>query len=389
MSFSPKSYVKVELYTTASDAFTLGVSKLGGTDKLSSSTKQWIDITDNVIRLNTTTGPALISGVYTQPQPGTLSLDLQSADLDPNFNLRIRNGLDIRVTALTTPNFTFWYGRTTSVYATYLHDGQNIVTIQATDLLSLAMNGSRTSSWSAQTAKARFEAIMSTLGFTSRSIPPTYTAASMAALTLDNRSLGDMLTELAKCELGIIYWIADPFRNQDGYVVFDDRTLLQDVNLYTPEYYFSDVHSTSTSHSCYSSIDIGADLDRMTNSIYAAYATTTTTVRKSNADQVALYGTQQLDITLELNPVGTALADWVDVALARPIPRTVKRIQARAVGPTGVLQKHVKATVNETASIIKTIGANTIDTQLLISNVSHSIDSDGWFMDIELWSGLS
>jgi hypothetical protein len=127
----------------------------------------------------------------------------------------------------------------------------------------------------------------------------------------------------------------------------------------------------------------------MTNDIKATYQTSTTSVSKTNTDQVQLYGSQRLDITLALNPAGTALADWVDVALARPLPRTARRIQARAVGPTGVLQKHVKATVNEVARVVKTIGANTIDTQLLISNVSHTIDSDGWLMDLELWSGLS
>lgn len=388
MAFSPKSYVKVEMFISASDAFTLGVSKLG-TDKLSSSTATWTDVTDSVVRISTTTGPALVAGIYPQPQPGTMSVDLQSATLDPNFNARIRNGVNIRVTALTTPNFCFWYGRITSVYATYLHDGQNIITIQATDLLNQAMNASRTSSWSSQTTGARFDSLMSTLGYSARKISPGSSAATMAALPLETRSTGDMLTEVVKCELGIMYWIADPFQTQDGYIVFDDRTTLEDVNLYTPDYQFSDIHSTSTSHSCYSSIDIGADLDRMTNDIYAIYATSTTSVRKQNDDQVQLYGSQRLDITLELNPAGTALADWVDVALARPLPRTVKRIQARAVGPTGVLQKHVKATVNETARIVKTIGANTIDTQLLISNVSHTIDSDGWLMDIELWSGLS
>ena len=388
MAFSPKSYVKVEMFISASDAFTLGVSKLG-TDKLSSTGATWTDVTDNVVRIQTTTGPALIAGIYPQPQPGTLSLDLQSATLDPNFNARIRNGVNIRVTALTTPNFCFWYGRITSVYATYLHDDQNIITIQATDLLDRAMNASRTSSWSAQTTLARFDALMSTLGYSGRKISPPFTSASMAALPLDTRSTGDMLTEIVKCELGSIYWIADPFQTQDGYVVFDDRSAFQNINLYTPDYEFSDIHSTAASHSCYSSIDIGADLDRMTNDIYAIYATSTTSVRKQNTDQVQLYGSQRLDITLELNPVGTALADWVDVALARPLPRTVKRIQARAVGPTGVLQKHVKATVNEVARIVKTIGSNTIDTQLLISNVSHTIDSDGWLMDIELWSGLS
>ena len=389
MSFSPKSYVKVEVLIPASDAFVLGISKLGSTDKLSATGKTWTDITDYVVRLQTTTGPALVAGIYPQPQPGTLSLDLQSATLDPNFNQRLRNGVDIRVTALTSPTFCFWYGRITGVYTTYLYDDQNIVTIQAIDLLDRVMNASRTSSWTAQSAKDRFDALMATLGFTSRSFSPPTTAVTMAALPLETRSTGDMLTELVKCELGSIYWVADPFQGQDGYIWFDDRSELENVNLYTPDYEFSDVHSTATSHSCYSSIDIGADLDRMTNDIKATYATSTTSVAKTNPDQVQLYGSQRLDITLALNPAGTALADWVDVALARPLPRTAKRIQARAVGPTGVLQKHVKATVNEVARVVKTIGSNTIDTQLLISNVSHTIDSDGWLMDLELWSGLS
>lgn len=388
MAFSPKSYVKVEVLIPAATAFVLGVSKLG-TDKLSATGKVWTDITDDVVRLQTTTGPLLVAGIYPQPQPGTLSLDLQSATLDPNFNQRIRNGVDIRVTALTSPTFCFWYGRITGVYTTYLYDDQNIVTIQATDLLDRAMNASRTSSWTAQSAKARFEALMSTLGYTSRSISPASTVATMAALSLDTRSTGDLLTEVVKCELGTIYWAADSAQTQSGWIVFDDRSELQNIQSMSPNFEFSDIHSTATSHSCYSSIDIGADLDRMTNDIKATYQTSSTSVSKVNQDQVDLYGSQRLDITLGLNPAGTALADWVDVALARPLPRTVKRIQARAVGPTGVLQKHVQASVNSIARVVKTIGANTIDTQLLISNVSHTIDSDGWLMDLELWSGLS
>lgn len=460
--FSPKSYVKVEMFISASDAFTLGISKLG-TDKLSATGATWTDVTDSVVRVQTSTGYSLISGIYTQPQPGTLSLDLQSATLDPNFNARIRNGVNIRVSALTSPVRCIWYGRITSVYATYLHDGQNIVTIQATEPLDTAMNRTRTSSYPTESSDSRFTGLMTTLGFGSKYLLTGPFSATMAALPRDNRSTGDLLTEVVKAELGAIYWAADPGQTQDGYIIFEGRYELQNaLSISSANYFFSDVHSTASTHSCYSSIDIGADLDRMTNRItatcdtqrtktttaatgtgttstltvgsghgfvagdvvnvsgvvpggyngtYTLSSITSTTISyandaigaqtqagtvgvdvnitQANTDQVQLYGSQNLDVTVSLDPSGSQLQTWVNVALNRPMPRTVRRIQARAVGPAGVFQNHVAASPNDVASIVKTIGTNTIDTKLLISNVSHTIDSDGWLMDIELWSGLS
>ena len=206
--------ITVEFDTTKLDAFTLGISPLGGTDVLSAGTIVWSAITTTDIRKL-----SIRRGRTREDQavnPGTLTLVLENftSKYDPDNSSSPYNwngysllsaGLGVRVSAT-------WSGTTYIIYRGYLEQldvDQSldpIATFQFTD--ALAWLGRQTvaaisSSYSGDTTSTRLGRILDAAGWDSglRSISGSRT---MQPTTFGDTalSLGD---QVSRCEFGRFY----------------------------------------------------------------------------------------------------------------------------------------------------------------------------------------
>jgi hypothetical protein len=386
MTFNIKTDIKFELYLPASGDFVLGVSKLG-VDKLSSSAGSWVDIAANLASLDTSVGPQVLSGIYTQTDPGMISATFQSATYDPNFNGRVRVGVNIRIQVYQAGAWFYMFrGRISDLSVVYNYDGSNVVTLQAYDYLQRFLN---------ETSGDTFYApIGTTTGLTmerlAQSIP--------AACTIDmdggyagvdeyylgaDYSVGDLANKCLLAELGLLW-----YESSNDTLYFKNRLFVADALTGSAIYAFSDVHSTATSHVCFTDLRIGASTDQLANKIIATYFDGTGRAVSVNGDSYGLYGPQILEIAVPVWDGGTGLRDWAIAVRKRPIQKTVQEIVFKGVNRAGELYSATKVKVGDVVSVVKTIGSNTIDEKFVVTNVRHSINPDVWQTTLELWKGI-
>jgi hypothetical protein len=386
MTFNIKTDIKFELYLPASGDFVLGISELGGTDVLSSNAGSWVDIAANLASINTSVGPQVQSGIYTQSDPGMISATFQSATYDPNFNGLVRAGIEVRIQAYQNGAWFYMFrGRIADLSVVYNYDGSNVVTLLAYDYLQRFMNEiiENFSDVGGYNTGLMVEYI--SLLANNSLIPLTYDlgVAKLRAYSLGDYSVGTIANDCVLAELGL-FW----YESRDNRMNFRDRNFIATQLAGSATYDFSDVHSTATSHVCYSDVRIGASSDQLTNVITATYDDGTGEKTRLNRDSYQLYGPQNLDIALPLWQGGTDLFDWIGDAVNRPVQKTVQEITFKGTNRTGDLYSATKIKVGDVVSVVKTIGSNTIDEKFVVTNVRHSINPDVWQTTLELWKGI-
>jgi hypothetical protein len=385
MTFNIKTDIKFELFLPASGNFVLGVSKLG-VDKLSSSTGSWVDIAANLATLETSVGPSVQSGIYTQTQPGSIVATFQSATYDPNFNSRVRPGVDIRIQVYQNGSWFYLFrGRTTDLSVVYNYDGSNIVTIMAYDYLQRFLNETSGSTFYSGPGLNTGDTLYSLIG----SVPsaPAFDydvgVARLNGYGGSDWNVGTVVNDALLAELGL-FW----YESLDGKLYFRNRDFIA-AQLTSPAgYSFSDVHTTAADHVCYSDIRIGVSTDQLANKVIASYGDGTGTRYSVNRDSYDLYGPHILQLSVPLYTGGTDLYDWCVAAVNRPIQDTVQEISFKAVNRTGDLYDVTRVTIGDIVQVVKTIGSNTINEKFVVINVSHSINTDVWQTTLELWKGL-
>lgn len=385
MTFNIKTDIKFELYLPASGDFVLGVSKLG-TGKLSSTAGSWVDIAANLSTLETTVGPSVQSGVYTQTQPGMITATFQSDTYDPNFNERVRAGTDVRIQVYQGGAWFYMFrGRIADLSVVYNYDGSNIVTLMAYDYLQRFMNETTGSAFYSAPGENTGDMIYSLVG----SIPsaPTFDydvgVSHLNGYSGADLNVGDIINDAVLAELGL-FW----YESADNKLYFRNRDFIATQLTSPAGYSFSDVHSTAAIHVCYNDIRIGVSTDQLANKVIASYADGSGTRYSVNRDSYDMYGPQILEVTVPVYTGGTDLYDWSVAAVNRPIQDTVQEIIYKAVNRTGDLYSVTKVTIGDIVQVVKTIGANTIDEKFVVINVSHSINTDVWQTTLELWKGL-
>jgi len=385
MTFNIKTDIKFELYLPASGDFVLGVSKLG-VDKLSSSAGSWVDIAANLASLDTSVGPQVQSGIYTQTKPGMITATFQSATYDPNFNGRVRVGVDLRIQVYQGGAWFYLFrGRISDLSVVYNYDGSNVVTVMAYDYLERFLNETAGSSFN--TLPGIFTG--DTLYNLVNSIPsaPAFVYdsgyAALNGFVGSDLKAANIVNDAILAELGL-FW----YESRDNQLYFGNRGFIANQLSGSAGYSFSDVHSTAASHVCYSDIRIGASNDQLVNVITATYADGTGTRYKINKDSYQLYGPQNLEIQVPLYQSGSFLNDWCVAAIYRPVTKAVQEITFKAINRTGDLYDATHITVGDCVQVVKTIGSDTIDEKFVAINVRHSINADTWQTTLELWKGI-
>ena len=385
MTFNIKTDIKFELYLPASGDFVLGVSKLG-VDKLSSSAGSWVDIAANLASLDTSVGPQVQSGIYTQTNPGMITATFQSATYDPNFNGLVRVGIDVRIQVYQGGAWFYLFrGRIADLSVVYNYDGSNVVTLMAYDYLQRFMN--ETIEDFSDVGGSFTGLMLDNVSYlaNNRLIPLTYDlgVAQLRVYPLGDYGVGTIANECVLAELGL-FW----YESSDNRMYFRDRNYIPTALAGAATYAFSDVHTTATSHVCYSDVRIGASSDQLTNVIVATYDDGTGTRYKVNKDSYQLYGPQNLEIALPLYQGAADLNRWCVDAVYRPIQKSIQEITFKGTNRTGDLYTATKVKVGDVVSVVKTIGSNTIDEKFVVVNVRHSINPDVWQTTLELWKGV-
>jgi hypothetical protein len=385
MTFNINTDIKFELYLPASGDFVLGVSKLGE-DELSSSAGSWVDIADNLATLETTVGPSVQSGVYTQTQPGAITATFQSETYDPNFNGLVRAGVDIRIQVYQNGSWFYMFrGRVSDLSVVYNYDGSNIVTLFAYDYLQRFLNETTDDTFYSAPGQNTGDAIYDLVG----SVPsaPTFDydvgISHLNGYSGADLSVATVINDAILAELGL-FW----YESLDGKLYFRNRDFIATQLSGGAGYSFSDVHTTAADHVCYSDIRIGVSTDQLANKVIASYADGSGTRYSVNRDSYDLYGPQILQVVVPVYTGGTDLYDWSVAAVNRPIQDTVQEILFKAVNRTGDLYDATRVTVGDVVQVVKTIGSNTIDEKFVVINVRHSINTDVWQTTLELWKGL-
>jgi hypothetical protein len=385
MSFNINTDIKFELYLPASGDFVLGVSKLG-VDELSSSAGSWVDIADNLATLETSVGPSVQSGVYTQTNPGSIVATFQSETYDPNFNGRVRAGVDIRIQVYQNGSWFYMFrGRISDLSVVYNYDGSNIVTLFAYDYLQRFLNETTDDTFYSAPGQNTGDAIYDLVG----SVPsaPTFDydvgVSHLNGYSGADLSVATVINDAILAELGL-FW----YESLDGKLYFRNRDFIATQLTGGAGYSFSDVHTTAADHVCYSDIRIGVSTDQLANKIIATYADGSGTRYSVNRDSYDLYGPQILELAVPLYTGGTDLYDWCVAAVNRPIQDTVQEISFKAVNRTGDLYDATRVAIGDVVQVVKTIGSNTIDEKFVVINVRHSINTDVWQTTLELWKGL-
>lgn len=385
MAFDIKTDFKLEIYVPAVTDFTLGVSELGSTKVLSAAGSSWIDIGSTMASVNITNGPQVLSQIYTQPQPGALIARFQSATYDPNFNRKVRPGILIKCSV--KDRFGNWvqlfYGTIATLDAVYNYDGSNIITMVANDPLYDLVN---------KTADG-FTSIggITTDNFISYAMTYLDTApyfvsdtgvAHMTSVTGDY-TVGELLNSAVTCEQGLLWY--EPIIS--GFY-FKNRNYVKTAITTTPQTYFSDVHSSSPTHSCYQDIQIGSQSNQLVNNVYSTSTDGTFSRHGFNTDSIQLYGNRVMRINLDLDKTATEFTGWNQAAVGRIVQQSVQALTYKPISRNGELNDAVKLFVGSCVNVVKTIGSDTINQNFMVVNISHTIEPTTWQTTLGLWKGL-
>jgi hypothetical protein len=99
--------------------------------------EEWVDITNGILSIDTTTGSDVFQGFWDQPDTGQFVITTRGATSDPNFNPLITSNSVIKVFVDSPGLFEedVFYGFITDVGVKYNKNDKQIVTINGTDLI--------------------------------------------------------------------------------------------------------------------------------------------------------------------------------------------------------------------------------------------------------------
>ena len=411
-NFDIATDLKVEIYlpNAASDAFILGVSDLGGTDLLSgdgtfivgysllggtdvlSDTSGiyafiWEPVEATVSKLETSLGGFIQNNIYFQPEPGEISLQMQSWEYDPNNNTGVHAGARIRVRlddGITTA--TLFSGFIETVNVIYRPEAPNQINIKAYDAHKRLVN-SRITSWdttsygASLTPKQQIQTLATKLGYTvssSSDNPAGALPTGTAANVISNTYLNDAI------EVGLaVFWINPAtseleFRERPSAATGGATTYVIGNNHPVPP-------ATNPYHLCMSDIKMTGDQTAMVNNLRVALESTPATyVVVKDQDSIDLYGEISTDISLNTTD-STALTTWANAAFHGMPAKIVDTVQTPAKDRTGNLTQAAFFTPGTLIGVNYTTSDITIVDYYTIVQVSHSVDVDTWFTTLKLW----
>lgn len=386
--------IKVEINIPTGSNAIWNLSKWDdGSNWAAASSFAWTDIVCSVSRAEVSIGSSVQDGFYTPAEPNSLTIQMQSQVFDPSNNPRIRPNTPIRVRYRPLPDSfpavyqTLFTGFIDTFEVSYDADGNNLIDIQATSSLKrlLAKN---ISSFVVSSALSDFDYFAQWATAVGATIGGSGTNGSrMAGETFEEVGAGELLDNLLQIENGLFYQDAV---SDELYLTgsFDMRTLG------SPIASFSNVHSAAADHYCINDVVLDYDMDTMFNT----YVITTTDTgggtgpgpgggdigTSVNQDMVDLYGPIRCEKTLHLRK--TDIVNWLALITPKDPGRKVQQVTTPSIKRDGKLANLFGP--QNTIQVELVQPTFTIDEEIWVTRVIHSIDPDNWFTTLELWKGF-
>lgn len=404
--------VKVELYVpnSAGSVFILGVSELGGNDLLGGAGEfilgysvlggsdvlsdgsgaysfVWEPIEADVIGLDSSLGGSIQSNTYFQPEPGEVTVKLQSWTYDPTNNSSVRSGTRIRVRLDDgIIDETLFAGKLDDINVTYQVDGPNTITMRAYDPYKTVVNSrmdvfDTTEFGDAVTPLEQLETIADVLGYTvsAESDDP---AGYLPTVTTTDVIANTYLNDLLQVGLAVV-WINPStgefeLRNRPLATTGGETTYVVGNN--HPESPEDDPY-----HLCMSGIGVDSNQDSGTNSLRVALKSAPETyVVIKDQDSIDLYGEIAQDVTVNTTD-SDELTRWANAAFSGAPTKAVHSVATPATDRLGNLTQAAFFTPGTLVGVnYQTDNLNIVD-YYTITKVRHSADVNNWFTTLELW----
>lgn len=365
--------------------FMVGSSLLGGTDVLGgASSFDWQQIECTVSQANLSIGGSIQSSLFFQPEAGSANLTLQSWTWDPNNSSAVRPNTPVRVRLDDgVVSQVLFNGFIDTLQVSYAPDQPNLIQLNAVDSYKRFVN----------TPIADFD----TTGLPAGYATPNEVieiAAANAGLTVSASSdilegkipavhefdvaTSQVINDAIQVGLGVL-WI-DP---ETGELVVKKRP---SASITPPEgtYTIGNNHGDDY-HLCMSSISSSADGDNIFNSLKATLSSDELiSVSLTDADSVELYGYSYQSAMVNTTDE-TELTRWANAVFAQKPTKLVRQIGTPAIDRTGDLTAAAGFLPGTLVGVNYDTENIIIDDYYTATKVSHSIDVNNWFTNLELW----
>jgi hypothetical protein len=399
--------VKVEIFipNAAGDVFILGVSELGGTDKLGGDGQFtlgysllggsdvlsdgsgaysfiWQPIECSVSKMDISLGGQIQSNITFQPEPADLSLTIQSWTFDPNNNSSVRSGTRVRVRLDDgTVNHTLFAGFIETIAVTYRPDGPNLIQLTAFDghkrLVNFRIEDWDTTGYGAAISPTdQIDELATATGNVLSSysdILPGLIPTSEQTNTIANTYLNDAL------QVGLgIFWI-NPETNE-----LEVRIRPQVVTSAMTTYTIGNNHG-DPNHLCMSDIRINSNSDSQINDLKVALTSDADTyVIVKDQDSIELFGELSQDIAINTTD-STELTRWANSVLTGAPTKQVEIVATPALDRQRNLTEAALFTPGTYIGVnYQTENINIVDYYTVVK-ARQSVDVNTWFTTLELW----
>lgn len=379
-NFDLSQDVHVYLEQLPEGFFILGYSELGGSDELGTATPSLVEVTCEIVEAQLLEGAVRIGGISTAFEPATLLLTVRSDDLDPNSNISARPGRPIyfEVDQDVGSGVTLFSGRIEVSSVAYVADAYPTVKITAKSKLKEVQQDLYTFSKSAgEQASSYLDEVFEQHGIYASGFNDSGVAL-FAAHNYQETQGFEILQSVMNGELGYLALSRDGYY----YYFFERGNAPSGATLD-----IGSNHSTSANHLCANSSANSYSSDLVPNYISAYLESDPENkIVFADYDSIDLMGRIAYEFELELQDLDE-LGLWGTAAKVSTAGFTIENISTPAIDRAGNLTNAATETAPLTPiQVTLDYRGATIDREMLIGRVTHIIDVDNWFTELELWS---
>jgi hypothetical protein len=403
-NFDIATDLKVEFYLAggASNYFIIGVSKLGGSQVLGSDVFLlnysllggpdvlgtgdafvWTDLACITAKAELTIGGSVQDLLYFQPEPGRATLTLQSLERDPSYSAAFRPGVQVRVRLVKDAvDQVIWSGVIDSIATTYDVEGNNLMTVTASDNFKRLAN-TRIASFDSDTGYPGYVTPYEQLEL----IATAYgTTMSASAVDPGGKIPSEILTDFIPTkqiydaiQVGLgLFWL-DPGTQE---FVIVPRPTSSTPPAGTPV--IGNNHG-DPNHLCMTDIQASATEDTVYNSLKVILESDDTiSTLKENQDSIDLYGVYAQDVTLNTTDL-TELNAWADKVFIQSPTSFVDSVETLTKDRLGNLTEAAFFTPGQLVGVNYQNGVIDINDYYTVTKVSHYVDSNTWLTTLDTW----
>lgn len=384
--------IQVEFYIPAAGSWVWSVSTWDGGDVWADAGDEldWRDLLCELVSIEITKGCDVDSQVLVAAGHGTARIVMQSADYDPGNHAAIHIGTPVRINYRPYPDTipSFWVqiyaGQVESFSTSYDRWGNTNIQIGLRDAMRSFLN-QQVSSFLVASYSGTMLNNMVTLGYYTGAynFDPGTSWGTFYTQTLTNTTIGAIVDIILNGSLGYL-WIG-----QDETMYFMEHQSFDNILNLGPDWYFSNIHSTSLDHVCMSDLKITADSAVLANTLRANYSVNNAmTTTKTYADSIALYGSVQLEVDTYLSNT-PSVNTWLNAISLNKGTRRVETVTFQPIQRDGLDRGwHLSDKLFNVVNVEYVNTGININEDYVITRQIDVITRESWDTTLELWRGI-